>query len=158
MLRVTPLGHRSTPGSAANQETVDMTVARRGPAGGSHMPAWLPRLNTLIVNPVQRLWAPYLPPYALVLHRGRKTGTDYRTPVVAFKHGHRIIIALPYGDQTNWIRNLEATGSGQIIRRGRRLTIRGMLVTDGTTDADRLPPRLRRVLRRLRILIIDTSS
>jgi hypothetical protein len=56
----------------------------------SLMPSWLPQVNKLITNPVQGLWAPYVPPYAVIVHRGRTSGRQYRTPVTAFRSGSRL--------------------------------------------------------------------
>jgi deazaflavin-dependent oxidoreductase (nitroreductase family) len=132
-------------------------ITRHVAPGGNRMPTWLPRLNNRIVNPIQRLWAPWIPPYAVVVHRGRKTRVEYRTPVLALRHGENLIIALLYGDQTQWMRNLEAGGGGRIVRRGREHRISSMLVTDGTTDPARVPLRLRRALRNLHLLIVETA-
>jgi deazaflavin-dependent oxidoreductase (nitroreductase family) len=134
-----------------------VSVTRHVAAGGNRMPPWLPRVNNLIVNPIQRLWAPWLPPYAVVVHRGRRTGVEHRTPVLAFRQGENLIVALLYGDRTQWMRNLEAGGGGRIVRRGRERTITSILVTDGATDPGRLPPRLGRVLGKLHVAIIETA-
>jgi deazaflavin-dependent oxidoreductase (nitroreductase family) len=91
------------------------------------MPAWLPAVNKRVVNPVQRLWAPWLPPWALIVHTGRRTGIERRTPVMAFGSGDVLHVVLLYGARTQWIRNLEA-GGGSIVRAGRRRAITGTRV------------------------------
>ncbi len=97
-------------------------------------PAGLPELNKRFTNRVQGLWAPYLPPFAMVVHRGRVSGREYRTPVVALRSGRFLIIALPYGDRTDWVRNLLAAGRGGVERLGRLHRVTGVRVTD-------VPPR-----------------
>ncbi len=82
------------------------------------LPRWLARFNKLVTNRVMGLWAPYLPPWAVVVHHGRKTGRTYRTVLWAFPRNERLVIALTYGD-TDWSRNVMAAGGGQIIRLGR---------------------------------------
>jgi deazaflavin-dependent oxidoreductase (nitroreductase family) len=69
------------------------------------------------------LWAPYLPPWAIVIHRGRRSGREYKTVVFAFVRRHTAVIALTYGP-TDWQRNLETAGQGQLVRLGatRQLT------------------------------------
>lgn len=104
-------------------------MARR--SDGGVMPRWLPAINRRIVNPVQRLWAPYLWPYALIEHRGRVTGTAYRTPVLAFRRGDALVILLGYGDRTDWLRNLQA-GGASVVRLGRRRAVASVAV-----EADR---------------------
>lgn len=125
---------------------------------GNVMPVWAPRFNKAVNNRVMRLWAPYLPPYLLVLHRGRKSGTEYRTPVLGFRAGDTILIALPYGDQSDWVRNLEAAETGVVVRKGRRLAIRNILVTERHSETvRRLPPWLRLAARTPKVLVADIA-
>lgn len=89
------------------------------------MPVRLPRAlarsraGKFATHKVMGVWAPYLPPWAVVIHRGRKSGREYRTPLWAFRHDDKIVIVLTYGE-TDWLRNILAAGGGGIIRRGRR--------------------------------------
>lgn len=83
----------------------------------------LARFNRVVTNPIQRLWAGRLPPFAIVEHTGRKTGRLYRTPVSAFVKGDTLTIRLPYGSERDWVRNLVAAGGGVIQRRGRRFQV-----------------------------------
>ncbi len=76
------------------------------------------RFNTLVNNRVQGVYAWLVPPWAVIVHRGRRSGRRYRTPVLAFCRGRVLIIALLYGEESQWLRNLKA-GEGQVIRRGR---------------------------------------
>ena len=83
----------------------------------------LARFNRVVTNPIQRLWAGRLPPFAIIEHTGRKTGRRYRTPVSAFVKGDSVTIRLPYGTERDWVRNLVAAGGGVIQRRGRRVRV-----------------------------------
>ena len=83
----------------------------------------LARFNRVVTNPVQRLWAGRVAPFAIVEHVGRKTGRPYRTPVNAFVRGDVITIRLPYGTDRDWVRNLVAAGGGVIQRRSRRVRV-----------------------------------
>ena len=80
-------------------------------------------MNRVGANRVQRLWAPYIPPYGLVVHRGRKSGTVYRTPVTAFVRHGVMAVALPYGVDSDWVQNLIAAGGGELVRAGRTRAI-----------------------------------
>src|SRR5438132_14236082 len=82
------------------------------------------RFNKLINNRVQGIYAWLLPPWAVILHRGRRSGRPYRTPLLAFKRDGRLIIALLYGEESDWLRNLRA-GGGQVVRAGRTYEIVG---------------------------------
>jgi deazaflavin-dependent oxidoreductase (nitroreductase family) len=95
------------------------------------MPAWMPAVNKRVVNPVQRLWAPWLPPWALVVHRGRRSGAEYRTPVLAWRSGAALYIVLYYGSRAEWVRNVVAAGGGEVVRRGRREPIASVRIERG---------------------------
>jgi deazaflavin-dependent oxidoreductase (nitroreductase family) len=75
--------------------------------------------NKRIVNPIQRQWADRLPPWAVVVHHGRISGRRYETPVVAHLHDGQVVIALFYGADADWVRNVMAAGGGELIRRRR---------------------------------------
>ncbi|MBB2940456.1 deazaflavin-dependent oxidoreductase (nitroreductase family) [Actinoplanes lutulentus] len=58
-----------------------------------------------------RRWSPW----AVVQHRGRVTGRDLAVPVVVMATPEVFVINLPWGERTNWVRNVLAAG-GCIIR------------------------------------------
>ncbi len=119
-------------------------------AGDSFMPAWLPAIMRRYVNPVQRLWAPYLPPWALIVHRGRRTGAEHRSPVLAWRAGGELYVALFYGSRANWVRNLQAAGGGEAIRRGRRLRLADVRIVH---DGAGLPGPVPLLAKRMPILV-----
>jgi deazaflavin-dependent oxidoreductase (nitroreductase family) len=55
---------------------------------------------------------------SVVRHIGRRTGQSYQTPVVAVGHDDTIYVALPYGQRTDWLKNVLATGSTTIVSGG----------------------------------------
>ncbi|NDK91498.1 nitroreductase family deazaflavin-dependent oxidoreductase [Gordonia desulfuricans] len=83
------------------------------------LPAALARSNRYVANRVQGLWAPYLAPWAVVEHTGRRSGTPYHCPVLAWTDDDRLGIVLAYGRDTDWVRNVLAAGGCGITRRGR---------------------------------------
>jgi deazaflavin-dependent oxidoreductase (nitroreductase family) len=117
----------------------------------SHMPAWMPAFNERFNNPIQRTWAPYLPPYALVVHTGRTSGKTYKTPVLAQRRGDTLSIALIYGTDAQWVRNVLAAGGATVMRGGRRYTLSAPRVV---TDAARgeLPAPMRRASKTMGVL------
>lgn len=78
------------------------------------------RFNKYVTNPLQRLWAPWLPYMAVIEHTGRKSGKPYRTPVMAFVDNKSVRIVLNYGEHSDWVRNVRAAGTAQVSHRGRR--------------------------------------
>jgi deazaflavin-dependent oxidoreductase (nitroreductase family) len=60
---------------------------------------------------------------SVVRHVGRKTGRSYDTPVVAVEHDGSVYIALPYGERTDWLKNVLATGSATVVAGGERYEV-----------------------------------
>jgi deazaflavin-dependent oxidoreductase (nitroreductase family) len=54
----------------------------------------------------------------VVRHVGRATGREYDTPVGAVATADGFVIALPYGSNTDWLRNVLASGSATIVHDG----------------------------------------
>jgi deazaflavin-dependent oxidoreductase (nitroreductase family) len=55
---------------------------------------------------------------AVIRHVGRTTGRTYETPVGAVATGDGFVIALPYGPNTDWLKNVLASGSAIIVDEG----------------------------------------
>jgi deazaflavin-dependent oxidoreductase (nitroreductase family) len=55
---------------------------------------------------------------AVIRHVGRRSGRAYETPVVAVQHDDSFLIALPYGQRTDWLKNVLDKGSASIVTRG----------------------------------------
>ncbi len=123
------------------------------------------RFNRRIANPVVRRFAGWLPPLAIVLHRGRRTGRAFATPVLAFHTADGLVVGVLYGIESDWVRNVKAAGRAQVRRRGvvrdyqraqlvsreegirllpaavgvafRALKVRGFIRLEAAADADR---------------------
>jgi deazaflavin-dependent oxidoreductase (nitroreductase family) len=87
------------------------------------LPKRLARFNRVATNRVARLVAGRLPGFAIVRHVGRRSGRLHRTPVNFFRHGDRYVIALTYGADAQWVRNVLAAGGCEVETRGRRLRL-----------------------------------
>ena len=89
------------------------------------------RFNRRVTNRVTRRFAGQLPGFAIVIHTGRRSGRTYRTPINAFRDGNDYIIALTYGPQTDWVRNVEAAGACELVTRGRQVHLSNpRIITD----------------------------
>ena len=65
-----------------------------------------------------------MPGLGLVVHRGRRSGRTYQTPVNTFPTEDGFIIALTYGaDNTDWVKNVQAAGGCELRTRGRVLQV-----------------------------------
>jgi deazaflavin-dependent oxidoreductase (nitroreductase family) len=80
------------------------------------------RFNLLVTNRLALPLAGRLPGFGVVMHTGRRTGRIYRTPVLLFRspNGH-VVIALTYGRNSQWVKNVLAAGGCRLITRGREL-------------------------------------
>ena len=85
------------------------------------MPRPMARLNRVGVNRLLRRVAPRTPGLGVVVHRGRKSGRTYRTPVAVFPTSAGPVIGLFYGSQSDWVKNVLASGELDLVTRGRTL-------------------------------------
>jgi deazaflavin-dependent oxidoreductase (nitroreductase family) len=110
------------------------------------LPESVARFNRVVTNRISRPLAGRLPWFALIVHRGRKSGTEYRTPVNAWLGREDVIVALTYGPGTDWLRNLEAGGGGEVISRGRSYPV-GPPHLIGSEGMSRMPAVARPILQ-----------
>jgi deazaflavin-dependent oxidoreductase (nitroreductase family) len=118
-------------------------------------PAPKPRFGGVLWR-ISRLTSPAMLPlagkrwnpiFAVVEHRGRKTGRDYRTPVAARRSGDGFTIALAFGAQVDWYRNLVAAGGGTIRWRGNAYSVTAPERVDSATVLPTFDPVQRLLLR-----------
>jgi deazaflavin-dependent oxidoreductase (nitroreductase family) len=133
-----------------------MTGPKVGHAAPGGLPPPRPRLAFIlpvtkhVFNPISRRVVRWLPGFALLGYRGRRSGRLYRTPMNVFRHGDRWVFALTYGSEVQWVRNVLAFGEAELIT-GRR-TIRlvdPQLVVDPTRRL--MPFGVRQVLGLMRV-------
>jgi len=84
------------------------------------LPHALGRFNARFTNTLTRPLARLLPGFGVVIHHGRRSGREYRTPVNVFAHRDGLVIALTYGPDAQWVRNVTAAAGCEIERGGRR--------------------------------------
>jgi deazaflavin-dependent oxidoreductase (nitroreductase family) len=89
------------------------------------------------------------PLWSIVRHTGRTSGKAYATPIVALSTADGFIIPLPFGDATQWAKNLFAAGGGSIRFAGREHQIAEPRIVDHDVAAAHLPAIVRFVSRRL---------
>ena len=54
-------------------------------------------------------------PFALVKHVGRKSGKPYETTIMAFPIEKGFMIALTYGPEVDWYKNVQAAGACKLV-------------------------------------------
>lgn len=105
------------------------------------IPRRVARLNRVATNHVLRPLVRWLPGFGVVVHRGRRSGREYRTPVNAFRTPEGYVVALTYG-VGDWTRNVLAAGGCELVTRRRRVHLtEPRLVRDPTRRAVPAPIR-----------------
>jgi len=102
-------------------------LAWRGPfhrddgdeGGGVPIPRIVGQWNKSGLNKVARRIAPWMPGFGVVVHRGRRSGRVYQTPVNVFATDDGYLLALTYGPDTDWVKNILAAGGCELRTRGR---------------------------------------
>ena len=75
----------------------------------------LRRTNGLMLPLAGKRWNPI---FAVVVHRGRRSGRIHKAPVAARRIENGFVISLAFGAQVDWYRNLVAAEGGTIRWRG----------------------------------------
>ena len=60
-------------------------------------------------------------PWAVVRAPGRVSGKVYDTPVAVQRVGDELYISLPYGEATQWLRNVRAAGGATVLHDGHEI-------------------------------------
>jgi deazaflavin-dependent oxidoreductase (nitroreductase family) len=106
------------------------------------LPGWLARFNRRATNRLTGSFAGRLPGFAIITHEGRRSGRRHRTPVNIFRSGDDFVIALTYGRQRDWVRNVMAAGGCEIETQGITLHLRDpLIVTDASQTLVPFPVR-----------------
>ena len=122
------------------------------------LPRSVARFNRLVLNHATRPLAGHLPGLGVVVHVGRRSGRQYRTPVNVFRRPGGFAIALTYGSEAQWTRNVLAAGHAEIQTHGRTQRVTNPRLV---RDADRtpVPAPVRAILGALRVdefLLVDS--
>ena len=86
-------------------------------------PRWLARFNLRVTNRILGPLALHMPGMGVIVHVGRKTGRVHGTPVMIFRQGDRVVVALTYGRDSEWVRNVIAHNGCVLETQGRSLTL-----------------------------------
>jgi deazaflavin-dependent oxidoreductase (nitroreductase family) len=103
--------------------------------------------NRRVLNPLMLRVAGRWGSIVVLEHVGRRTGTVRRTPLMAFRHGDTVTIALTYGPDVEWLRNVRVAGSCRMLLRGRVLRLGAPQPVDAAEALARIPQPQRAALR-----------
>ena len=87
------------------------------------IPKAVGRWNKAGLNRVTRHIAPWMPGLGVIVHHGRRSGRPYQTPVNVFSAGNGYVIALTYGPDTDWVKNVLAAGGCELHTRGQTIQL-----------------------------------
>lgn len=88
-------------------------------------------------------------PFAVIRHIGRRSGNSYETTIMVWPLGEDFVIALTYGPEVDWYRNLLASGKGALLWHGRNYTIGRPEGVDPAAALQAFPLPIRFILGRL---------
>lgn len=78
------------------------------------------RTNRLTLPLAGSRWNPI---FSVVEHLGRRSGRSYQTPIAARRIQNGFVIALAFGAQVDWHRNLVVANGGTLRRQGVRYPV-----------------------------------
>jgi deazaflavin-dependent oxidoreductase (nitroreductase family) len=79
----------------------------------------------------------FLPLYGVITHRGRRSGKVFRTPVVVRLTTDGFVIPMPWGERTDWYRNVRAAGACVIRWKDRDYpVVEPEVISDATVEPD----------------------
>lgn len=119
-------------------------------------PPLVHRLQVKYVNPVVKKVARFLPSFAVIEHRGRKSGNYYETVVNAHRKGNTLAVILGHG-KADWVKNVLAAGDADMHLFRRDVHIVNPRVVAAGTDDPALPAVARRAARRMGVFVAETT-
>lgn len=112
------------------------------------IPKSVATFNRTVTNRITGPFANRLPGFGVVVHVGRKSGKHYRTPVNAFARPDGFVVALTYGADSDWVKNVLAAGGCEIESRGHVHRLTAPVVIHDEQQQE-VPGAVRPILRAL---------
>jgi deazaflavin-dependent oxidoreductase (nitroreductase family) len=108
--------------------------------------------NKYVINPVMRRFARVSRgPFAVVQHVGRRSGKPYATPIIVEPFGKDVVIALTYGPEVDWYRNVQAAGRCTLLWHGKTYALEQPAPVDREHALPAFPLPAQLILRALNI-------
>ena len=109
------------------------------------IPRVVARVNRVVTNRVTGLFAGHVPGFGVIVHQGRRSGRQYRTPVNVFGVPGGYLVALTYGADSDWVKNVVAANRCILEVRGRRVRLTNPRIVRDESRRD-VPPIVRTIL------------
>jgi len=81
---------------------------------------WVAAFNLRVTNRITGQFADRLPGFGIITHIGRKSGRRFHTPVNVFRRSNAFLVALTYGAEAEWVKNVLAAGGCELVSQGRK--------------------------------------
>jgi deazaflavin-dependent oxidoreductase (nitroreductase family) len=121
------------------------TAAVQGGGARVPIPRVVAQVNRVVTNRITGLFAGHVTGFGVIVHQGRRSGRQYRTPVNVFSVPGGYLVALTYGPNSDWVKNVVA-GNGCVLEvRGRRVRLINPRIVHDESRRD-VPPIVRTVL------------
>lgn len=88
-------------------------------------------------------------PFVMIRHVGRRSGKPYETPIIAMPTAGGFVVALTYGVEVDWYRNVLAAGRCVLVWHGKDYAIDRIEPLDKPTAIRAFPSPFRQILGRL---------
>jgi deazaflavin-dependent oxidoreductase (nitroreductase family) len=80
------------------------------------LPGRMRTFNKHVTNRILRIFTKFSHgPFAIIHHVGRRSGKPYETVIWIWQMREGFVIALTYGSEVDWYRNMKATGGGTVF-------------------------------------------
>jgi deazaflavin-dependent oxidoreductase (nitroreductase family) len=119
-------------------------------------PPTVHRLQVRYVNPVVKKVARFLPSFAVIEHRGRKSGKHYETVVNVHRKGDTLAVILGHG-KADWVKNVLAAGEADMHLFRGDVHIVNLRVVPAGTDDPALPPVAKRAAHRMGVFVAEIT-
>ena len=84
---------------------------------------------------------------SIIRHVGRVSGREYETPVRATATDDGFVITLPYGSDSDWLKNVMRAGSATIVNEGGEYKVDGPAIVGRESAFEFFEPKDQRVQR-----------
>ncbi|MEF2975874.1 nitroreductase family deazaflavin-dependent oxidoreductase [Subtercola sp. YIM 133946] len=112
--------------------------------------AWLALIKRTLNRLTLRIARSSRGPFTIVQHVGRRSGRTFETPIIVQPTAGGFVIALTYGPDVNWFRNVVAAGGCVLVHHRRRYTVAGIEPMDARQAIAAFPVPQRWILTALR--------
>ena len=101
------------------------------------------------VSPLMRPLAGrrFFPLWAVLRHRGRRSGREYTVPVGVRPAPDDYYVAVVFGERTQWVQNVLAAGGCVVRWRGEDLVMTAPVIVDSNEATAAFPSMLRWMMR-----------